>query len=100
VDGAVWVRRVAPGSAAETAGIQPGDRILAVDGVAVDHAGQVIRAVRLHEEADPLSLTIERAGRRLQIRLRLPPRNKVQRAARDNGLVSRIALLPTDQKQP
>lgn len=94
VDGAVWVRRVAAGSAAEAAGILPGDRILAVDGVAVDHAGQVIRAVRLHADAAPLTLTLERQGRRLQIRLTLPPRSDVQRAARDNGSAERLASFP------
>ena len=83
--GAVWVRRVAPGSAAEAAGIRPGDRILELNGTAVDHAGQVIRGVRLHPDGVPLRLTIERAGRRLRLELPLPPQSAPQRASRDNG---------------
>ena len=38
----VWVRQVAPGSAAEQAGMQVGDRIVEMDGMAVQRAGQVI----------------------------------------------------------
>lgn len=72
-NGAVWVRQVAPGSAAAAAGLQPGDRILEVDRQAVDHAGQVIRAVRLHPDGMPLELTIERENRRRLLRVRLPP---------------------------
>ena len=84
-NGAVWVRRVAPGSAAEAAGLRPGDRILALNGTAVDHAGQVIRGVRLHPDGVPLRLTIERAGRRLRLQLSLPASTEPRQASRDNG---------------
>ena len=84
-NGAVWVRRVAPGSAAAAAGLRPGDRILELNGTAVDHAGQVIRGVRLHPEGMPLRLTIERAGRRLRLQLRLPASTEPRQASRDNG---------------
>ena len=84
-NGAVWVRRVAPGSAAEAAGLRPGDRILELNGTAVDHAGQVIRGVRLQPDGVPLRLTIERAGRRLRLQLNLPPSGESRQASRDNG---------------
>lgn len=84
--GAVWVRRVAPGSAAEAAGLRPGDRILELNGTAVDHAGQVIRGVRLHPDGAPLRLTIERAGRRLKLQLQLPASSEPRQASRDNGV--------------
>jgi len=84
--GAVWVRRVAPGSPAEAAGLRPGDRILQLSGTAVDHAGQVIRGVRLHPDGLPLDLTIERDGRRLQLKLNLPASTEPRQASRDNGL--------------
>jgi uncharacterized iron-regulated protein len=98
--GAVWVRRVAPGSAAAAAGLRPGDRILEVNGTAVDHAGQVIRRVRLHPQGEPLRLTIERGGQRRRLELSLPARNDPQQASRDNGdpaphPVLRSALRPT-----
>lgn len=84
--GQVWVRRVAPGSAAEAAGIRSGDRILELNGTAVDHAGQVIRGVRLHPDGMPLRLLLERDGRRLRLQLRLPPSGEPRQAARDNGV--------------
>lgn len=99
-NGAVWVRRVAPGSAAAAAGLRPGDRILELNGTAVDHAGQVIRGVRLHPEGMPLRLTIERSGRRLEIRLQLPPRSDPQQAARDNGGLIRTTVLSSALSPP
>ena len=72
-DGAVWVRRVAPGSAAEAAGLRPGDRILLLNDRPVQRAGEVILRVAGHPAADPITLTIERAGRRLRLRVRLKP---------------------------
>jgi uncharacterized iron-regulated protein len=72
-DGAVWVRRVAPGSAAAAAGLQLGDRVLAVNGEPVQRAGQVIRLVRQQPAGVPLQLLIERASRRLRVEVRLAP---------------------------
>ena len=81
----VWVRRVAPGSAAEAAGLRPGDRILELNGAAVEHAGQVIRGVRLLPDDVPLRLLIERAGRRRLLELRLPRSSDPRLASRENG---------------
>jgi S1-C subfamily serine protease len=79
---------VAPASAAEAAGLRPGDRILELNGMAVQRAGQVIRGVRLHPDGLPLQLTIERNGRRRQLELRLPPSTDPRLAARDYELMS------------
>jgi uncharacterized iron-regulated protein len=68
----VWVRRVAAGSAAAAGGLQPGDRIVAVNDEAVQRAGQVIRRVANHPPEKPLRLTLERAGRRRIVVLHLP----------------------------
>ncbi len=81
----VWVRQVAPGSAAAAAGLEPGDRIVQLNGQPVQRAGQVIRGVRLHPDGQPLQLTIERAGRQRQLELQLPPSSDPRLAARDNG---------------
>ncbi|MEY4431642.1 MAG: hypothetical protein RLZZ533_1578 [Cyanobacteriota bacterium] len=70
--GGVWVRQVAPGSVAEQAGIQAGDRILELNGAPVQRAGQVIRAVRLQPDAKPLELLLERGGRQLRLQIKLP----------------------------
>ncbi|MEB3257274.1 MAG: ChaN family lipoprotein [Cyanobacteriota bacterium] len=72
VDGAVWVRQVAPGSAAEAGGLKPGDRVRAVNGEPVERAGQVIRRVRELPQGEPLRLRIERGGRQLLLEMRLP----------------------------
>lgn len=87
----VWVRQLAPGSAAARVDLRPGDRILAVNGVAVEHAGQVIRAVRLHPDGAPLQLTIERSGRRLNLELTLPSRQGPAQASGDNAPTPRSA---------
>jgi uncharacterized iron-regulated protein len=81
----VWVRQVAPASPAEAAGLRPGDRILELNGMAVQRAGQVIRGVRLQPDGLPLQLTIERNGRRQRLELRLPPSADPRLAARENG---------------
>ncbi|MFM9046755.1 MAG: ChaN family lipoprotein [Cyanobium sp.] len=72
-DGAVWVRRVAPGSAAEAAGLRPGDRVLMLNGEPVERAGQVILRVRELPPGVPLRLLIERAGKRRLVEVRLAP---------------------------
>jgi uncharacterized iron-regulated protein len=81
----VWVRQVAPGSAAAAAGLKPGDRIVALNGRGVQRAGEVIRGVRLLPDGQPLVLSVERGGQRLELRLRLPPSSDPRLAARDNG---------------
>jgi S1-C subfamily serine protease len=63
---------VAAGSAAAAGGLQPGDRIVAVNDEAVQRAGQVIRRVANHPPEKPLRLTLERAGRRRIVVLHLP----------------------------
>ena len=73
VDGVVWVRQVAPGSAAAAAGLLPGDRVLAVNGEPVLRAGQVIRRVADQPAGLPLRLTLERGGRRLELVVPLGP---------------------------
>jgi uncharacterized iron-regulated protein len=83
-DGAVWVRRVAPGSAAQQAGLRPGDRILTVNGTAVQRAGQVILRVNRNPAGEPLRLGIERRGMRLHLVLRLPSPPPGGRASGDN----------------
>jgi uncharacterized iron-regulated protein len=89
--GAVWVRRVAPGSAAAAAGLRPDDRIVAVNGEAVQRAGQVILRVAHHPADEPLRLTIERAGRRRQLEVRLPPPPAPSPTNGENGRTQALA---------
>jgi S1-C subfamily serine protease len=91
-DGAVWVRQVAPGSAAEAAGLQPGDRVRAVNGEPVERAGQVIRRVREQPQGVPLRLLIDRGGRPLLLQLRL--RSAPSRPPGRMGTTPPLASLP------
>jgi regulator of sigma E protease len=63
------IGEVVSGSAADAAGLQPGDRIVALNGTPVTDFGQVVTAVR--DSVDkPLAVTVERAGKELQLTAR------------------------------
>jgi regulator of sigma E protease len=59
---------VKPGSPAAQAGIQYGDRIVAVDGEKVDGFLMLQEKIRAHA-GQPLTLTVVRGGERLEVRL-------------------------------
>ncbi|MCU0303368.1 MAG: RIP metalloprotease RseP [Thermoanaerobaculales bacterium] len=58
--------QVPAGSAARSAGLEPGDRVLAVDGEKVDQFYDLIRLISPHPNQE-IALTVERGGRRLEI---------------------------------
>lgn len=66
------VPRVLPGSAAEAAGIAPGDRIVAIDGEPTRHFYDLIRLVG-GRAGQRIVVTVERGGERLD--LEATPRN-------------------------
>ncbi len=57
---------VNPGSAAERAGFQAGDRVLSVDGQKIESFGEMQRIVGTSAD-QPLTFTVERAGKTLDI---------------------------------
>jgi regulator of sigma E protease len=63
------VSQVMPGSAAEAAGIRAGDRVLSVDGVAVDRFEDIVNEVSVGT-GDVLTLQIRRDGLAREIRVR------------------------------
>ncbi|MBP1595033.1 MAG: rseP [Acidobacteria bacterium] len=65
---------VAPGSSAERAGLQPGDRVLTVDGNTVN-TWQALEIALGTAPRDSLNLTVDRSGRQLDLRLN-PPRTE------------------------
>ena len=59
---------LAEGESAEAAGLQLGDRILAINGAPVADFGDVPRLLQVHAPADPVVLlSVERAGRTLEM---------------------------------
>ena len=67
-DVAARVGYVKPGSPAAQAGVRYGDRIVAVDGEKVDGFFMLQEKIRNHA-GQPLTLTIDRGGQRIDIRL-------------------------------
>ena len=62
-----YVRSVEEGSAAQDAGLRPGDVITAVDGVAVEGSDALVSVVRGYKAGDSAALTVWRAGEYLDI---------------------------------
>jgi regulator of sigma E protease len=62
----VIVREVESGTPAAEAGLQPGDRIIAVSGQPVRSAEQVTQFIREHK-GQPVTLTVNRGGQQLDI---------------------------------
>mgnify|MGYP000851836451 CR=1 FL=1 len=57
---------VLPGSAAERAGIEPGDRIVEINGETIERFEDILRIVQLNL-TQPLQITVERGGREISI---------------------------------
>ncbi len=57
-DGAVVIRGVVPGSAGQKGGVREGERIMSLDGAAVENAFDVIHAVRQKKPGESLNLTL------------------------------------------
>jgi Do/DeqQ family serine protease len=67
------VTRVADKSAAATAGVRPGDVITAIDGKAVDSAGDLSNAEGLLPLGQPVKLALLRDGKQVKVDTRLTP---------------------------
>jgi S1-C subfamily serine protease len=79
----VFVLRVMPGSAAQKAGligvkvtsqgIEPGDRIVSIDGKAVDNVAGLLARFDDNKVGDQVVLSVERAGKSREVRIELQP---------------------------
>lgn len=79
----VFVLRVTPGSAAQKAGlvgievspqgIVPGDRIVNIDGAAIDHVAELLARLDDKQVGDVVVLLVERDGKSREVRVELQP---------------------------
>lgn len=65
--GGVRIRGVVPGSAAEVADLRADDIVLAVGDVEVGTVGDLVAALRSLKPADPVDVTVVRAGKRIAV---------------------------------
>jgi regulator of sigma E protease len=63
------VGEVMPGSAAEEAGLQRGDRLLALNHAPVTEFGQIVKVIRQNLD-QPVVITIDRSGKQLELTVR------------------------------
>ena len=70
-DGGLEVARVTPGSAAEKAGLEPGDRLLSIDGQAIPDIQQLRRALGGKMKGDPVLLVVRRGKVEMSLRATL-----------------------------
>ncbi len=61
--GGAWVAEVTKGGAAEAAGIQKGDIIVAIDGVKIDTSARLSEIVAQHRPNDKIKIEIKRDGK-------------------------------------
>ena len=67
----VTISDVAPGSPAAVAGLQGGDRVVAVGGQNVKSSEQVVQYIRMHK-TEPIVMDVDRVGKRLQLTANIP----------------------------
>jgi serine protease Do len=70
----VRVTDVVPGTAAEAAGIKPGDIVKKVDDVIIDNPRRLVEAVGNNKPGDTVSLVIQRGDRQLKVEAALGTR--------------------------
>lgn len=76
-DGMVFVRSVVQGSPAQEAGLQAGDRILAINDMEIRSASQVSDIVARHNAGDELAIEVEADGREIRAAAVLEDRQRV-----------------------
>lgn len=84
------VARVLPASAAEAAGILPGDRFVAIDGIEVEIFDDVQRYVSVRPEM-PITVTLEREGDMVDVTL-TPERTEISDTFGNKMEVGRIGV--------
>jgi regulator of sigma E protease len=75
-DVVVTVSKIEPNSPAAAAGLQGGDRVLAIGGQTVKSSEQVVQYIRAHQN-EPIVMDVDRNGQRMQLTANIPAGQKV-----------------------
>ena len=87
---------VAPGSPAYSAGLRVGDEIVAIDGKRDVYFTDILKAVALSKEGEPIQFAVKSPGSDGERTLAIVPRSDEDPKARRVGLVSASSLKLTD----
>ncbi|MDO4732645.1 MAG: trypsin-like peptidase domain-containing protein, partial [Bacillota bacterium] len=66
-DYGVYILNVTSGSNAELAGLQAGDRIVSIDGTAIESGDQVVEFISTYSVGDVMDMVISRDGQEIQV---------------------------------
>lgn len=91
------IDRIEPASPAESAGLRPGDKIVAVDGVPIQEWRQVVEVVRAHS-GQVLKLAVERQGHVQEIVL--IPAQTLSREGQPQGKIGAGVRVPPGLYEP
>jgi len=104
-DSGVILSDIVPQGAAEAAGLQPGDIVVAADGHPLEHSRQLMAAVFQHVVGEQITLDIQRGADRLTKVVAImerpkSPQDLAQLASRDADLVRSLGIfaLTLDEK--
>ncbi len=84
---------VSPGTPAERAGIQSGDRVLEVDGVEITTWPQLVSAVRASPERE-IQLTVDRSGRRVDLPVTPSAERQLDPETGEMTTIGQIGIIP------
>ena len=97
-DSGVILSDIAPHGAAEAAGLEPGDMILAADGKPIERSSELAAAVFQHVSGEEITLDIQRGKERLVktvavLARQRSPEDLQELASRDADLIRRLGVL-------
>jgi len=90
--GKLLVTEVVENSAAEIAGVQTGDVILQLDGVAVSTQPELIAERNKHQQGDPFTLKVVRNGNEMTINARFKSCTETEKAAYKKKELDRVII--------
>lgn len=74
VDNGVYITEVSAGGPAEAAGMQVGDIVVAINGVAIDERNAFAEVLFMHQPGETIDVTVQRGDEQLTLQLQLTER--------------------------